>query len=217
MPRLQVAVQVGIQDKIFRFEVAKFSEFDNLLSPSIITTLALHFGVRSLTVHFNSLGRRYPQNVVTSNEPSHQQFYSYHWSLHEDSSTIPDQNLTQSSSMFPVDIFLCVRELDIHVRVHADKSAFVFGLSPFQADDNLVVDPAKVFVTHSVQTSSFLCVKGDGRVSRTSILRWRTYKFCSKGRGFSGVNCAALDRVFCVLGQNTTHIHNDAELAERLI
>lgn len=81
--------------------------------------LILHLRVRPFTIHFDAFGCRYPENVVAS-----------------------DQNLAQSPSVLPVNILFCVRELDIHVRVDADKSTFVFCLSPLQADYDLLVDQA---------------------------------------------------------------------------
>ncbi len=48
--------------------------------------------------------------------------------------------------MFPVNVLVRVGELDVHVGINTDESAFVLGLSPFQADNNLFVDPAKSLV-----------------------------------------------------------------------
>jgi len=85
----------------------------------MVASLVLHFGVGPLAIHLDPFGCRYPKNIVAS-----------------------DQDLTQRPRVFPVDVFLCVGELNIHVRVDANKSTFVFCLSPFQADDNFFVDQA---------------------------------------------------------------------------
>ena len=43
----------------------------------------------------------------------------------------PYQHLSQSPGALPVDKLLGVRQLNVHIRVHADQSTLVFRLAPF--------------------------------------------------------------------------------------
>ena len=51
-----------------------------------------------------------------------------------------DQDLAQRGSHLLVNVLLGVGELDVHVGVDGDEDAAVFGLSPFEADDDFFVD-----------------------------------------------------------------------------
>jgi hypothetical protein len=52
----------------------------------------------------------------------------------------PYQNLAQCARADAANKLLRVRELDVHVEVHRDESAFVFSLAPLEAHDDFVVD-----------------------------------------------------------------------------
>jgi hypothetical protein len=54
--------------------------------------------------------------------------------------SLPDQNLTQRSGHLLVNVLLSSRQLNVHVAVDADETAFVFGLAPLQAYNNFLVD-----------------------------------------------------------------------------
>lgn len=54
---------------------------------------------------------------------------------------IPYQNLTQDTRHLLINILLRARQLDIHIAVDANKSTLVFGLAPFETDDDFFVDP----------------------------------------------------------------------------
>lgn len=51
-----------------------------------------------------------------------------------------DQDLAQRGSHLLVNVLLGVGELDVHVGVDGDEDATVFGLSPFETDDDFFVD-----------------------------------------------------------------------------
>jgi hypothetical protein len=50
--------------------------------------------------------------------------------------------------MFPIDVLVRVGKLNIHVGIDTDESAFVLGLSPFQTDYNLIIDPVRSLVRY---------------------------------------------------------------------
>jgi hypothetical protein len=91
----------------------------------MIEILVLHLGIRSFAIHLDSFGSRDPEHVVTPS-PRRQHVFP----AMQPRSTIPYQNLTQCAGVFPINILLCVRKLDVHVGVDTDQSSFVFCLSP---------------------------------------------------------------------------------------
>lgn len=52
----------------------------------------------------------------------------------------PNQNLSQNTRHLLVDPLLRARQLDVHIAVDADESAFVLGLAPFETDDDFFID-----------------------------------------------------------------------------
>ena len=59
----------------------------------------------------------------------------------EDTDYIPYQHLSQSTRAFQIDKLLRVRQLDVHIAIHAHQPAFVFCLAPFQAHEDVLIDP----------------------------------------------------------------------------
>ena len=53
---------------------------------------------------------------------------------------IPNKNLAQTTRRFPINEFLSAGELNVHIRIHTDEAAFVFRLSPFEANYYRFVD-----------------------------------------------------------------------------
>jgi hypothetical protein len=85
---------------------------------------------------------------------------------------LPDQNLSQCARTLAVDEFLGVRELDVHVKVHGDEAALIFGISPFQPYDDILVNPMYISA-YSLWLGLLGCAS-------------RTYKLCNRGRGLKG-------------------------------
>ena len=94
-------------------------------------------------------------------------------SAHIATETVPNQYLAQISGALPIDELFGICKLDIHIGVHRDKSALVFGLSPLQTDESILADAS---IAISIRS---LC------------LDLGAYSSCSIGRGFFGTNCAA--------------------------
>ena len=68
-------------------------------------------------------------------------------------SNIPNQHLSQHAGHLLINPLLCARQLDVHVTIDAHETAFVFGLAPFETDNDLFVD--------SIQVLDFVIVKRD--------------------------------------------------------
>lgn len=45
--------------------------------------------------------------------------------------------------MLSIDVLFRAVELNIHVGIHGDQSSFVFGLTPLEPYNHLIVDPAE--------------------------------------------------------------------------
>lgn len=69
-------------------------------------------------------------------------------------SHIPNQHLPQRARALTIHKLLRARQLDIHIAVHTDQTAFVFRLAPFQADDDGFVDTVWAKKTVSVGSRS---------------------------------------------------------------
>ena len=82
---------------------------------------AFHLDVSRCAIHFHAFRSRNPEYVVT-----------------------PNQHLPESTSMFAIDVFLCVVKLDVHVRIYADEGTLVFSLSPFESYYHFFVDPVNL-------------------------------------------------------------------------
>lgn len=54
---------------------------------------------------------------------------------------IPYQHLPQSPRLLMINELHCTAELNIHITVDANETAFVFGLAPFETDNDFFVDP----------------------------------------------------------------------------
>lgn len=52
----------------------------------------------------------------------------------------PNQNLSQTARTGTIDELLGIGELDVHIRVDADETTLVLGLTPFQTDEDVLVD-----------------------------------------------------------------------------
>lgn len=53
----------------------------------------------------------------------------------------PDQDLSQIACELLVDKLLGVGKLDVHVAVGTNESATVFGFTPLQSDNNVLINP----------------------------------------------------------------------------
>ena len=56
--------------------------------------------------------------------------------------SLPYQDLPQGASTLAINELLRIRKLDIHVRVDAYQATVIFGLPPFEADYDWLIDPS---------------------------------------------------------------------------
>lgn len=57
--------------------------------------------------------------------------------------SLPYQDLPQSTRALAINEFLCIRNLNVHVRVDAYQATVVFGLAPFETDYDWLVDTVR--------------------------------------------------------------------------
>ncbi len=94
----------------------------------------------------------------------------------------PYQHLTEDTRHLLINPFLCARQLNVHVAIDAHETTLILCLTPFETDDDLLVDSMIVLCKQDSALRSVTAVKkvcgGSGP----------TYRFCSMGRGLMGMN-----------------------------
>lgn len=88
-------------------------------------------GISASTLHFN----------ILLYLPLLPRLSAIHWrTLNPKHIIASNQDLTKRGGHLLVNVLLGVGELDVHVGVDRDEHAPVLGLSPFEADDDFLVD-----------------------------------------------------------------------------
>ena len=65
---------------------------------------------------------------------------------------IPYQHLSQNTCHLLINPLLRARQLDVHITVNANETAFVFCLTPFETDDDFFIDPIHLVSAYSLPT-----------------------------------------------------------------
>jgi hypothetical protein len=57
---------------------------------------------------------------------------------------IPYQHLSQCPCLLMINEFHRATELNVHITVDADQTAFILGLAPFEADNDFFINPVVI-------------------------------------------------------------------------
>lgn len=94
----------------------------------------------------------------------------------------PYQHLTEDTRHLLINPLLCARQLNVHVAIDAHETTLVLCLTPFETDNDLLVDSVIVLCKQASALRSMTAVK------RVCGGNGGTYRFCSMGRGLMGMN-----------------------------
>ncbi len=94
----------------------------------------------------------------------------------------PYQHLTEDTCHLLINPLLRARQLNVHVAIDAHETALVLCLTPFETNNDLLVDSMIVLRKQDSALRSITVVK------KVCGGRGGTYRFCSMGRGLMGMN-----------------------------